>query len=459
MRLADNPVLQNCIETGRPIIPVFILDDVFETYGACPLWRFGLGAAHFAETLNALGSRLIFRKGRASDVLQALCDETGAELVRWGRAYDPEQVKRDTGVKQDLTAKGIDAKSVAAHLIFEPWDVETKTGTFYKVYSPFWRAIKDRHVADLIQAPSALKTPAKWPASEDIAHWKLADPMKRGAAIVARHICVGEEAARDRLDRFLKDAVNTYKSRRDYPGEPATSKLSENLAWGEISARMLWHLGHRAIDEGKHGAEHFVKEVVWREFAYHLIWHTPHIVDQSWREGWEHFPWNEDDTRIDVVAWKTARTGIPFVDAALREMYVTGHMHNRARMVVASYLTKHMMTHWRIGQAWFEDCLIDWDPAANAMGWQWTAGSGPDAAPYFRIFNPVTQLEKFDRDQVYEHRWIAEGLSNPSDTALSYFKAVPKSWGLTPDADYPDPIVALPDGRQRALDAYQNRSF
>ena len=201
-----------------------------------------------------------------------------------------------------------------------------------------------------------------------------------------------------------------------------------------------------------------MKELVWREFAYHLMHHTPHILDRNWKEDWDAFPWNTDETE-QVTAWKQGRTGIQFVDAAMREMYVTGRMHNRGRMIVASYLCKHLMTHWKVGQAWFDDCLIDWDPASNAMGWQWSAGSGPDATPYFRVFNPVTQLDKFDKNRDYVSRWIAEGRRNPADEALSYFDAIPRSWPLSPSDTYPAPVVPADEGRKRALSAYENRNF
>ena len=215
----------------------------------------------------------------------------------------------------------------------------------------------------------------------------------------------------------------------------------------------------RARHEGKAGAETFLKELVWREFAYHLMHHTPRLLDSNWKEDWDAFPWNTDERRSEVQRWKQGRTGIQFVDAAMREMYVTGRMHNRGRMIVASYLTKHLLCHWKIGQHWFGDCLIDWDPASNAMGWQWSAGSGPDATPYFRVFNPVTQLDKFDRDRAYVKRWIAEGRKNPTDTALSYFEAIPESWNMSPEDPYPEPVVAADKGRQVALDAYENRGF
>jgi len=457
LRIGDNPVLMAAVAAGGPVIPVFVLDEVFETYGACPLWRFGLGVEKLAEALKAKGTRLVLRRGKAEDVLASLVAETGATTVRWGRAYDPEQVARDTAVKTRLEKTGVDAKSVAGHLLYEPWSVETGAGGYYRVYTPFWRSVKNMDVRSLEAEPD-LPVPDVWPEGDSLDDWALGSAMQRGARVVGAHVCVGEAAARDRLEAFIQTRVADYKERRDFPGESATSMLSENLAWGEISPAALWHAGVRAMEDGGHGAEHFLKEVVWREFAYHLIWHTPHITSQSWRAGWERFPWGEEETD-EVVAWKRGRTGEPFVDAAMREMYVTGQMHNRARMIVASYLTKHLLAHWRIGQKWFENCLIDWDPASNVMGWQWAAGSGPDAAPYFRVFNPATQLDKFDRDGAYRRAWIAEGEVRPSATALAYFEAVPKSWGLSADDSYPERIVDLAEGRQRALAAYAARDF
>jgi deoxyribodipyrimidine photo-lyase len=218
-------------------------------------------------------------------------------------------------------------------------------------------------------------------------------------------------------------------------------------------------MGYDAMLRGSAGAETFLKELVWREFAYHLMHHTPHIVTDNWKPDWDKFPWNTDETHPHVAAWKQGRTGIPFVDAAMREMYVTGTMHNRGRMIVASYLTKHLMSHWKIGLNWFADCLIDWDPASNAMGWQWASGSGPDAAPYFRVFNPVTQLQKFDPAGRYARQWIAELHHQPTATALAYFDAIPKHWNLRPNMSYPEPIITPSDGRARALDAYQARDF
>ena len=459
LRLSDNPALTTAIETGRPVIPVFILDEVIESHGACPKWRFGLGAAHFAHRLESLGSRLIFRRGRALDALRDLIAETGATTVIWSRAYDPDQIGRDTAVKSGLKDDGVEATSVPGHVLFEPWTVETKTGGMYKVYTPFWRAVKERDVPPALSAPKDLNAPADWPGSDDIKDWNLAAAMDRGAAIVRPYLNIGEDAAQGRLASFIADRIADYDTARDLVAENGTSLLSENLTYGEISPRQCWHAGFRALQDGKAGAETFLKEIVWREFSYHLAYHTPQITSGNWRAEWDAFPWNEDDTDANVVAWKRGRTGIEFVDAAMREMYVTGRMHNRARMIVASYLTKHLMCHWKIGLKWFEECLADWDPAANAMGWQWSAGSGPDATPYFRVFNPVTQLEKFDKRRIYVDRWIAEGRRNPTDTALSYFRAIPRSWELDPGDPYPDPVVSAEAGRKRALAAYESRTF
>jgi deoxyribodipyrimidine photo-lyase len=459
LRLSDHPALHAACAAGVPVIAVFIRDAGVDALGAAPKWRLGRGLEAYAAALAAQGARLILRSGPAVEVLDVLMRETGAQGVYWSRLYDPQSIARDTEVKAGLKAQGIEARSFGGHVMFEPWTVETKTGGFYRVYTPFWKTVKDRGVDLPLPAPARIAAPEVWPDSEDLSAWRMEAGMRRGAAAVARHARVGEHAAQDRLAEFTGTWMQDYVANRDRPAVPGTSNLSENLALGEISPHQCWHAGRRALQEGNAGAEVFLKELVWREFAYHLMHHTPHILDSNWKPAWDAFPWNEDESHPHVLAWKQGRTGVPFVDAAMREMYVTGRMHNRGRMIVASYLTKHLMTHWKIGLRWFEDCLIDWDPAANAMGWQWSAGSGPDATPYFRVFNPVTQLEKFDPQGGYASAWIAEGYSAPSETALSYFEAVPQSWNLQAGASYPPAVVTPAAGRQFALDAYAGRGF
>ncbi|ARE81586.1 deoxyribodipyrimidine photo-lyase [Roseovarius mucosus] len=459
LRLADHPALCAALAGGGAVIPVFIHDESVEGLGAAPKWRLGLSLASLARDLAECGSRLILRRGAALDVLRALVAETGAGAVHWSRLYDPQSIARDKAVKSALRETGVDAQSHPGHVMFEPWTVETKTGGFYRVYSPMWRAVKDRDVAVPLTAPAQIPAPKVWPASDRLDDWQMGAAMHRGADVCLPYQRVGEAAAMERLHAFADGAIAQYQDARNFPAVDATSALSENLTYGEISPRQCWHAGQRALHGGAKGAETWLKELVWREFAYHLMYHTPHILSGNWRTDWDAFPWSTDADHPEVMAWKQGRTGEPFVDAAMREMYVTGKMHNRARMIVASYLTKHLMTHWKIGLDWFAECLTDWDPASNAMGWQWAAGCGPDAAPYFRVFNPETQLDKFDRGGAYTRRWIAEGQRTPPATALDYFKAVPRAWQLDPSMLYPGRIVDLSQGRQRALNAYEAREF
>jgi deoxyribodipyrimidine photo-lyase len=454
LRLADHPALAAAIETGRPVIAVFIRDAQVDALGAAAKLRLGLALEAFAATLEQAGSRLILRSGAAGAVLDALVDETGARAVHWTRGYEPDGIARDTGVKASLTARGVAAQSFPGQLLFEPWTVETGQGGRYRVYTPFWNAVRRRDPGAPLARPGQVPAPDRWPTSETLADWRLGAAMNRGATVVARYQRPGATAAQERLARFLAERVGGYKDRRDYPAERATSGLSEHLAWGEIGPRQVWAAGWRAVEEGSAGAEPFLKELVWREFAYHLMFHTPTLLTGNWRAGWDAFPWRTDPTAPEVLAWRQGRTGEPFVDAAMRALFVTGRMHNRARMIVASYLTKHLLTDWRIGRDWFADTLTDWDPAANAMGWQWVAGSGPDAAPYFRVFNPATQAQKFDPDHAYRRAWIAEGKANPAPGALDFFAAAPRRWGLSPADAYPAPIVDLAQGRAHALSAY-----
>lgn len=441
-RLADNPALSSC--AGRPVIPVVIRDDSVRALGAAPAFRWARAVENFSKNFAPPRGKVVLRSGDALEVLQALIAETGATRVVWNRLYDPEAQARDSRIKTALRGQGVEAESYNAHLLFEPWTVETGTGGFYRVYTPFWKAVRDRDLPAPLPVPE-LTFPETWPESEALDDWALDRPMRRGAAIVARHLLLGEAAARDRLEEFLDRRVARYRDERDFLDLDATSGLSEPLSYGEISPRTCWHDGWRAMEgRGGKGAEHFLKELVWREFAYHLMYHSPEILTRNWREDWDAFPWRHEEE--PATRWKRGETGVEVIDAAMRELYVTGRMHNRARMLVASYLTKHLMVHWQVGMDWFADTLTDWDPASNAMGWQWVAGSGPDAAPFFRIFNPETQAEKFDRKGVYRNHWLR------GQGARDFAAAIPESWTIR---DGPDPMVGLAEGRARALDAYQ----
>jgi deoxyribodipyrimidine photo-lyase len=453
LRLADNPGLAAAAAGGAPVIPVFVLDPETEDQGAAPLWRLGLSIASLAADLEQGGSRLVLRRGRAEAVIAALARETGAEAVHWSRAYDPRAARRDDAVAVALESAGIGATDHPGHLLHEPEAVVKDDGGFFRVYSRFWRAVSRRPVREPVPAPR-LVPPASWPGGDRLEDWRLGQRMNRGAAVVAGHLAVGEAAARERLARFLDGPIDTYARDRDRPDLDGTSRLSENLTYGEISAATVWHAALAARERGARGAETFLKELVWREFAWHLVRHTPHILEANWREGWDAFPWRDENPDFD--RWCEGMTGEPMVDAGMREMWVTGRMHNRVRMIVASYLCKHLMTHWLPGLRVFADCLIDWDPASNALGWQWVAGSGPDAAPYFRIFNPATQAGKFDPDGAYRRRFLLGWQGSQAEEARAFFEAVPRRWGLDPAAGYPAaPLVDLGEGRARALAAYE----
>ena len=451
LRLGDHPMLAEAVATGRPLIPVFILDPETEAMGAAAKQRLEMALAAFGRALEAAGSRLILRRGPALTVLERLVAETGAAGVMWTRAYDAPSRARDQAVKAALKARGLIGESHPGFVLHEPWTVETGQGGPYRVFTPYWRTVRALPVAAELSAPTRLAAPEVWPASEALSGWQMARAMRRGAAVLAPWQSPGEAAALDRLAAFAETRMAAYGARRDFLAEEATSGLSEHLTYGEISPRTLWHRGRRAMEEGNPGAETFLKELVWREFAWHLFYHYPDLGQQNWRRTWDAFPWRGDNP--DAERWRRGMTGEPVVDAAMREMFVTGRMHNRARMIAASYLTKHLLTHWRVGLDWFAECLTDWDAAANAMGWQWVAGSGPDASPYFRIFNPASQAGKFDPEARYRRRWVAEMSRAPGAEALSYFDAVPRAWQLDPAAPYPMPLIDLAAGRARALEA------
>ena len=455
LRLDDHRALAAAIAHGGAAIPVFILDPLTESWGAAARWRLGRSLTALDAALRAKGSRLILRRGEALPTLRALVAETGAGAVVWSRLYDAPSIARDAEAKAALRADGVAAQSFPGHLLFEPWEAKTGAGGFYKVYTPFWRALRDRDPGAPIAAPDALPAPDAWPASDPLESWRLDADMRRGAAVLASRVEAGEAAAQARLAAFLRERVGDYAAARDRMDLPGGSGLSPHLALGELSARRVWAAAQAVLAAtGGAGPETFLKELVWRDFAWSLLHHTPHLADANWREGWDAFPWRGDND--DAEAWRRGMTGEPVVDAAMREMQATGVMHNRARMLVASYLTKHLLTDWRIGEAWFRDHLIDWDPASNAMGWQWAAGTGPDAAPYFRIFNPATQAEKFDPQGAYRRRWVAELSRDPGPDALAFFEAAPESWGLSPRRPYPKALIDLKTGRQRALDAYKS---
>ncbi|WP_210527596.1 cryptochrome/photolyase family protein [Rubellimicrobium arenae] len=458
LRLSDHPALNAAVATGRPVIPIFLHDEGIETLGAAARLRIGFAVGELARALEALGSRLILRRGPALQSLTALVSETQAGTVWWSRLHDPMSQRRDEAVSHGLRAAGIETRAWPGHLLFEPEKVATGTGGSFKVYGAFFKSIVNRDPGLPLPAPDRLMAPASWPRSDRLEDWRLSAALRGGAPIVAAWQRPGERRAHERLECFLAEKIGSYPESREYPSLDGTSGLSENLTYGEISVRTCWRAGLAALERGEAGADRFLRELAWREFSHHLLFHAPGLAMDPWRPEWRSFPWTDDAEAPLVQAWKKGRTGVRLVDAAMREMYVTGRMHNRARMIVASFLTKHMMVHWRVGLTWFEECLTDWDPASNAVNWQWVAGSGPDAAPFFRIFNPVAQAKTYDAEGRYAQRWIAEGQSDAPATALSFFEAVPRSWGLSSRDPYPAPVLDLALARERALEAFRARS-
>jgi len=463
LRISDNPALMAAAETGAAVIPVYILDDdtpgTWKMGGASRWWLHHSLIALTAD-LASINATLLLRRGNAANVIQALVDETGAEQVVWNRCYEPFAIARDKAIKSALQAGGIATQSFNASLLHEPWTVSTKAGGPYRVFTPFWRAcMQDRPAPDApLKAPETLAAPATMPKGDTLADWALTPHAPDWAEHFSDVWKPGSKGATDRLSRFLDEAVKGYKNNRDVPGIDGTSGLSPHLHFGDISPRQVYYAARAHAD--RHGAsdgqvEKFVAELGWREFACHLLYHFPHIPEGNYQEKFDGFPWRTDADAL--AAWQRGMTGYPMVDAGMRQLWQTGWLHNRVRMIVASFLVKHLMIHWREGEQWFWDTLVDADLASNAASWQWVAGSGADAAPYFRIFNPITQGQKFDGDGTYVRYYVPELAALPDKYIHAPWTApadVLNDAGITLGTDYPMPIVNHPQARERALAGY-----
>jgi deoxyribodipyrimidine photo-lyase len=461
LRLDDNPALEAALDDCACLVPLYVYDPGAEAPwmpGAASRWWLHGSLERLDTTLQCLGSRLLIRRG---DTLEALCEviaSTGATRVHWNRLYDPATRTRDTDIKQRLRERGIQVASHPGSVLAEPWEITTGKGEPYRVFTPFWRRYTDRlSTIAAIPAPTAL--PGRPPDGDGLG---VADlgllPRIAWDGGLADTWTPGEEAAMARARAFVRDGVATYAEARDVPSRPGTSALSPHLHFGEISPRrLLTLLGHHASDaEGP--AETFVRELGWREFAHHLIYHFPHTTDEPLDPRFAALPWREDQATALLEAWQRGQTGIPLVDAGMRQLWHTGWMHNRVRMVVASFLTKNLRRPWQQGARWFWDTLVDADLAANSLGWQWSAGCGADAAPYFRIFNPVLQGERFDPAGTYVRHWCPELAALPN-TAIHRPWTAPEALltraGIRLGRDYPRPIVDLSQSRQEALAAYE----
>ncbi len=439
LRLADNSALTAA--AAGPVLPVFIHDTTGPwAYGGAQIWWLGQSLRALAAELAARGAPLLLLQGDATRLIPELAARIGADAVHAARLYEPAARARDEAVHAALAAQGCRLHLHQGVLLHEPHRVRTGQGNAYGVYTPF-----SRNLFAAGEPPPPLPAPARLHAVPD-APSGGDFPAPSGPdwwAEFPAHWTPGEAGAAARLERFGQPGIRAYPDARNTPGIAGTSGLSPHLRWGEISPRQVWHAA-RAL--GATGDHTFLKEVLWREFAYHLLWHRPHMPETPLQPAFANFPW-APDARL-LRAWQRGLTGYPIVDAGMRQLWHTGWMHNRVRMIVASFLVKHLLQPWQDGQAWFWDTLVDGDLASNSASWQWVAGCGADAAPYFRVFNPVLQGEKFDPAGAYVRAFIPELAALPD-------KYIHKPWEAPrPPPGYPPPIIGLSEGRDRALAAY-----
>jgi len=458
LRLADNPALHAAAERGT-VVPVYIWcpdeEGDWAAGAASRVWLHRSLEA-FATSLETRGVGLILRMGPALEALEKLAEETGATAVYWNRRYEPAIVRRDKRVKAALSKAGLDVKSFNAGLLFEPWTLETKQGDPYKVFTPFWKSCLDRpEPREPIPAPNAIRAPRSRPESETLDALSLRPDMDWDTGI-RDFWTPGEAGARDRFDAFLDEGVAEYADRRDLPGEDCTSRLSPHLHFGEIGPHTIWHATRHSPGPTGKGREAFLREIGWREFSYHLLYHFPATPNRPLRPEFENFPWEYDETRLD--AWRHGRSGYPIVDAGMRQLWEIGWMHNRVRMLVASFLVKDLRMNWSHGARWFWDTLVDADLANNTQGWQWAAGCGADAAPYFRVFNPVLQSKKFDPDGRYIREWAPELAGLPNAYIHAPWEApedVLAEAGVRLGETYPAPLVDHAQARAQALELFE----
>ncbi len=458
LRIQDNPALFEAAGKGA-VLPVFILEppehagDTHPMGGASRWWLH-----HSLAALKQVLPELVLLRGSARHLIPELVRDCGLRAVYWNRCYEPHAIERDTDLKTALTEEGVEARSFKASLLFEPWELETKTGGPYKVYSPFWKAALDRDVPAPLPAPEALE-PAVYDGGEDLENLDLLPGRPNWAAGWEDLWTPGEAGATRRLAAFLEGGLKDYGTLRNRPDLDSVSRLSPHLHFGDISPRQIWRATQQRIAADGAAAKDgmkFLSEIGWREFSHHLLFHYPALPSQNWRRAFDAYPWREAPE--DLVCWQKGLTGYPIVDAGMRELWHTGYMHNRVRMVAASFLVKHLRLHWHHGESWFRDTLLDADLANNSAGWQWVAGSGADAAPYFRIFNPITQGEKFDPEGDYVRRWVPELTDLETRYLHAPFQAPKealKAAGVVLGQTYPEPVVDHARARQAALEGYE----
>lgn len=449
LRIDDNPALRAAVDRHQPVVALYILDEdpsVARPHGGASRWWLHHSLQALDERLKDIGGRLVLRSGPSAEVLPKLIQEAGADAIFWNRRYGRGERDQDAALKKSLRGEGLEVASFAGSLLYEPWTVTKDDDSGYAVFSAFWRAAQaGAHPREVVATPRSLEDGSTGLDSDDVASWNLLPTEPDWAGGLAEAWAPGEQAALKRLHEFLANDLADYGQARDRPAEDGTTRLSPHLRFGEISPHRIWHEVHESKVGGS-APERLLSELGWREFNYSLYYRHDKISEANIKPEFDDFPWKKPDPEA-MRAWQKGRTGLPLVDAGMRQLWRIGWMHNRVRMVTASFLIKNLLIDWREGEQWFWDTLVDADPANNAANWQWVAGSGVDAAPFFRVFNPVTQSKKFDPAGDYIRQWVEEladleapAIHEPTDA-------------LGAEA-YPEPIVDLKKTRAEALDAF-----
>ena len=459
LRLADNPALRAAVDSGLELLPVFIWDAEFqEKLGSASKWWLHHSLVSLKKSLNEMGSDLRIEVGQSSAVLARLCRDFEVTQVIVNKRYEPDAIKDDLEVKKALP-KSVSYIEFKGHLLWEPDEVRNLSGQPYKVYTAFWNAIqKLRPPAPVLPAPKKITSPLElFAKSKSVEDLKLLPTLPWDKNFYSEWT-PGEHGAHKNLNAFNKKTITDYRESRNIPSVHGTSSLSPYMAWGEISSRQIWHavLKSKKGPYLSEGEKTYLKEIVWREFSHHLLFHFPFLVSKPLREEFLKFPWKKNEALLKK--WQRGQTGFPIVDAGMRELWHTGWMHNRVRMIVASFLIKNLMIHWKSGAEWFWDTLVDADVPNNTLSWQWVAGCGVDASPFFRIFNPVLQGEKFDPNGDYVKKWCPELKGLPKNlvhTPSSVDAGVLAAAGVRLGDNYPKPCVDLKLSRDLALQAFK----
>ena len=452
LRITDNPAFTEACLQHQFVIPLYIYEDN-SVLGSAQAWWLHHSLMALNHSLKQLGLNLILRKGNALEIILDLAGKVSLDAVYWNRCYDPTSISRDKLIKATLMEKGLQVQSSNGSLLNEPWTIKNKQGDFFKVFTPYWKHCRQflsvQSEISLSHRPKGIEI-----RSDEIQAWGLL-PSPNWAKQFPDCWTPGEVGAQIKLDEFIDHYLTGYKKNRDFPAKNATSHLSPHLHFGEISP---WRI-LRAIELAKldsncdlASVEHFLSELGWREFSAYLLYHFPKLPYENFKKEFDAFPWKNEKALL--VRWQQGMTGYPIIDAGMRELWATGYMHNRVRMIVASFLTKGLFIDWRLGADWFLDTLVDADLANNSAGWQWVAGCGVDAAPYFRIFNPVLQSQKFDPEGEYIRRWVPE-LSELQGQSIHAPWEDGDSEGIYLRTNYPKPMVNHHETRLRALSYYK----